>query len=100
MNSSIISLILFLNLPCCYKQEPRIPEVKKKKVIITMSKHAHVEIESIYGGFDATWWIFYSFILSMIFTCIYLAYCNSYRNESQLLPNLFENLERRYFERF
>lgn len=65
-----------------------------------MSKHAHVEIESIYGGFDATWWIFYSFILSMIFTCIYLAYCNSYRNESQLVQNLFENLERRYFERF
>lgn len=67
-----------------------------------MSKHAYVEIESIYGGFDATWWIFYSFILSMIFTCIYLAYCNSYRNfnESQLLPNLFENLERRNFKRF
>lgn len=35
-------------------------------------------------------------------TCIYLAYCYSYRNfnESQLLPNLFENLERRNFKRF
>lgn len=49
-----------------------------------MFKYVYVEIELIYGGFDVIWWIFYLFIFLMIFICIYLVYCNLYRNFNEL----------------
>lgn len=56
----------------------------------------------LHGGFFIhlfSQWYLHVYIWHIV---IRIEICNSYRNfnESQLLPNLFENLERRNFKRF